>query len=429
MKRLLTLAASAIAIAAAPASAQDFALTNATIALGDGSEPIENGTVVVRGGKVVAAGADVTVPADIPSDDIAGRWVTPGIVAAVTNLGLWDVGAVSESNDTRIGDSSPFGPALDVAPAINPTSQHVAISRAGGVTRSAVVGTPSDSIFTGQGAIIDTGADAQPITQARAFQGVTIGERGARIAGGSRIATHVVLRNAITEASAYAAGRWEGEEALLTRADAEALGPVIAGRQKLFVHAERASDIRQVIALSREFPRLDIVLMGASEGWMVAPEIAASGIPVIASGLQDLPERFEQLASTQSNIGRMTRAGVKVAIDASSMRQPRQLAQHAGNLVALTRIPRASGLSWGQALAAITSVPADILGMKGKFGTLSRGAAGDLVVWDGDPLEVSSSPTKVFIDGVEQPLDNHQSRLRERYRDLDESDLPKAYDW
>ncbi|WP_379553234.1 amidohydrolase family protein [Qipengyuania sp. DGS5-3] len=433
MKRFLNTlalsAATALALSANSVAAQDVALQGVTLAIGDGSEPIENATVIIRDGKVLAVGTNLATPDAITMEVPEGSWVTPGIVAAVTNLGLWDVGAVSESNDSRINDSSPFGPALDVAPAINPGSQHVAISRAGGVTRAAVVGMPTDSIFTGQGAVIDLGADAQPITQARAFQGVMIGERGARIAGGSRIATHVTLRNAIAEASAYAAGRWEGEEALLTRVDAAALGPVIAGRQKLFVHAERASDIRQVIALKREFPRLDIVITGASEGWTLASEIAASGIPVIASSLQDLPERFEQLASTQSNIGRMTRAGVKVAIDASSMRQPRQLAQHAGNLVALTRIPRASGLTWGQALAAITSVPADILGMKGKFGTLSRGAAGDLVIWDGDPLEVSSAPTNVFIDGVEQPLGNHQSRLRERYRDLDETALPKAYDW
>lgn len=428
MKRLLTLAASALALSAAPATAQDVAITNATVALGDGSEPIENATVVVRGGKVVAAGNGVSVPQGMQALDGTGTWITPGIVAAVTNLGLWDVSAVSQSNDIGASDAR-FGAALDVAPAINPSSQHIAISRAGGVTRAAVIGSPGPSIFTGQGAVIDTGADARVVTKPRAFQGVTIGERGARIAGGSRTATHVELRNALREASDFAAGRWSGEDNILTRADAEALGPVVSGRQKLVVQADRASDIRQVLALKREFPRLDLVILGASEGWLVANEIASAKVPVIANALLDLPERFENLASTQSNIGRMHAAGVKVAIDASSMRQPRQIAQHAGNLVALTQIPRASGLGWGDALAAITSVPAEILGMGGEAGSLTRGAAGDLVVWDGDPLDVTSAPVRVFIDGVEQPLDNHQTRLRERYRDLDESDLPKAYDW
>ena len=125
----------------------------------------------------------------------------------------------------------------------------------------------------------------------------------------------------------------------------------------------------------------------------------------------------------------MVKAGVRVAINASAMENPRNLNQYAGNLVALTRIPGADGLSWGQAFAAISSVPAQISGMGGKAGVLAPGANGDLVIWDGDPLEVGSMPVKVFIDGVDQPLDNHQSRLKERYRDLDESDLPKAYDW
>ncbi|MEM8727084.1 MAG: amidohydrolase family protein, partial [Pseudomonadota bacterium] len=129
------------------------------------------------------------------------------------------------------------------------------------------------------------------------------------------------------------------------------------------------------------------------------------------------------------NIGRMVKAGVKVAINAAAMEDPRRLPQHAGNLVALTRIPGADGLSWGQAFAAISSIPADISGMGGKAGVLAPGAIGDVVIWDGDPLEVGSVPTKVYIGGVDQPLGNHQSRLKERYRDLDESDLPKAYDW
>ena len=302
------------------------------------------------------------------------------------------------------------------------------IGRARGVTRAVVTGNPGGSIFAGQGAVIDTGADPQPITKARAFQFVTLSEEGAKIAGGSRSAAREELRNALREARDFAAGRWQGSDNLLTRADAEALGPVIAGTQKLFVEAHRASDLRAVLALKREFPALDLVLVGASEGWLVAEEIAAAKVPVIAESLQDLPERFEQLAATQSNIGRMRHAGVNVAINAATIQNMHHLAQHAGNLVALNNLPGASGLSWGEALAAVTSAPARIAGFGGKLGVLAPGAAGDVVLWDGDPLEVSSAPLQVFIDGIEQPLDSHQSRLRERYRDLDESDLPKAYD-
>ncbi len=439
------------------ANAQDFAITNATVAVGDGSEPVEGATVVVRGGRVVAAGTGVAVPAGVKTVDGSGKWVTPGLVAAVTQLGLWDVGAVSESNDTSASDS-PFSAALDVAPIVNPNSQHILIHRAAGVTRAAVMTTPSASIFGGQGAIIDLGADSDAVMRPRAFQILALGEAGARIAGGSRASAHALLRNALREAGrlgedARIPGRpaeqreldtgddlpidprlagtdaERASDVLLTRFDAAALVPVVRGEQPLYVGVERASDIRSVLALKREFPRLDLVLVGASEGWLVAREIAAAGVPVIADGLDDLPQSFEELASTQSNIGRMVAAGVTVAINASAMENPRNLNQYAGNLVALGRLPGAAGLSWGQALAAITSVPARILGLGGRAGVLSPGATGDVVIWDGDPLELGSMPVKVFIDGIEQPLDNHQSRLRDRYRDLDESDLPKAYDW
>ena len=215
----------------------------------------------------------------------------------------------------------------------------------------------------------------------------------------------------------------------LSRFDAEALVPVVTGKQKLYVAVDRMADIRAVLALKAEYPKLDLVLVGATEGWLVASDIAAAGVPVIANGLIDLPETFEQLGATQSNAGRMAKAGVKVAINAATMQDPRRLQQVAGNLVALTRIPGASGMEWGKAFAAISSVPAEISGMGGKAGVLKAGALGDVVPWTGDPLEVGSVPTRVFIGGVEQDLTNHQTRLRDRYMDLDESDRPKAYDW
>jgi len=430
MKALATLLASAAIAVAAPAAAQSFVVTNATVASGDGSEPIESGYVVVENGKVSAIGSG-TPASNLPAIDANGAWVTPGIFATLTSLGLWDVGAVSESNDTRAG-GAPFSAALDVAPVINPSSQHILVHRASGITRAGTVTLPSSSIFGGQGAVIDLGADPDAVTEARAFQVVALGEYGGRIAGGSRVATHTLLRAALREASANRAATSadiRSDEVLLTRFDAAALAPVVRGEQPLYVYVERASDIRSTLALRSEFPRLDLVLVGASEGWLVAREIAAAGVPVIADGLDDLPANFEELAATQSNIGRMVKAGVKVALNAAAMENPRNLNQYAGNLVALTRMPGADGLSWGQAFAAITSVPASISGMGGKAGVLAPGAMGDLVIWDGDPLQVGSMPVKVYIDGVEQPLDNHQSRLKERYRDLDESDLPKGYDW
>ena len=438
MKRLLALAASSLALAGAPALAQDMIVTNARLVIGDGSAPIEGGTVIVEGGKVVFAGkaaAGQTYATDVVID-AGGAWVTPGIFATVTTLGLADVSAVSDSNDIRAG-GAPFSAALDASTAINPTSQHILVHRAAGITRAATTTMPAGSIFAGQGAIIDLDGDPQAVMQPRAFQMVNLGEGGAQLAGGSRAAAHTLLRAALREAQALVgkAGTPQtteivkDDEVLLSRFDAEALVPVVTGKQKLYVAVERAADIRAVLALKSEFPALDMVLVGVTEGWLVANEIAAAGVPVIANGLSDLPDSFEQLGATQSNAGRLARAGVKVAINAATMQDPRRLQQVAGNLVALTRVPGATGMDWGQAFAAISSVPAEISGMGDKAGVLKPGALGDIVFWDGDPLEVGSVPVKVYIGGVEQSLESHQSRLRERYRDLDESALPKAYDW
>lgn len=437
MKRLLPLAASALALSAVPALAQDVTITNARLVLGDGSAPIEGGTVVVQAGKVVYAGPEArTDRVDGTVIDAKGAWVTPGLFATVTTLGLADVSAVDESNDITAG-GTPFSAALDAATAINPTSQHILVHKAAGITRAATTTLPSGSIFAGQGAIIDLDGDARPVVQARAFQMINLGEGGAAEAGGSRAAAHALLRAALREAQALVGKSAipettaidKGDAVLLSRFDAEALVPVVTGRQKLYVAVDRMADIRAVLALKQEYPKLDLVLVGATEGWLVASDIAAAGVPVIANGLVDLPETFEQLGATQSNAGRLAQAGVKVAINASTMQNPRRLQQVAGNLVALAKMPGAAGMDWGRAFAAISSVPAEISGMGGKAGVLKPGALGDVVIWTGDPLEVGSVPTRVFIDGREQDLTNHQTRLRDRYIDLDESDRPKAYDW
>ncbi|WP_205664876.1 amidohydrolase family protein [Tsuneonella suprasediminis] len=423
--------AAAAAAVSAPLAAQNVAITNATLATGDGSEPVENATVVVQNGKIVAAGPGVAAPAGMAVIDGTGKWVTPGLFAAMTQLGLYDVDGVPNSNDSS-GGRSIFSAALDVTTALNPASQHVSVTRGGGITRASVFVGPSSAIFGGQGAVVDLGADPNMVMRPRAFQVVTLGESGGRIAGGTRLAAQAAFRNALQEAQTAVGKTDRPADALLNRPDALALVPVVRGEQPLYVAVERAADIRSVLALRNDFPKLDLVIVGASEGWMVASELAAAKVPVIAHALDDLPTSFEDLAATQSNVGRMVRAGVKVAVGGltgGTGDQARNSKQFAGNLVALNKLPGATGLTWGQALATISSVPAEIAGFGGKAGVLKPGAVGDVVLWDGDPLELASAPVKVFIDGVEQPTDNHQTKLRERYRDLDTSQLPKAYEW
>jgi imidazolonepropionase-like amidohydrolase len=447
--------------AAAPAAAQTIAITGGTVALGDGTEPIVNGTVVMRNGRIVDAGYQVGVPADATIVDARGKWVTPGLVAGFSRLGLSEVDLSGGVTDDS-ADDGPFSAAIDVTPGVNPYSSTMSVNRADGVTRAIVAPNASNNIFAGQGAVIDLGADMEPITRARSFQFVELGETGANNAGGSRPSAYVLFRNALREASELGRGTTgvssggasdpldpiterpivrnpnesreyranRSEDVLLTRFDAAALVPVLRGQQPLLVHVERARDILNVIELKRDYPRLRIVIVGATEGWLVADRLAASRIPVIASAVNDLPANFEQIAATQSNVGRMRSAGVVVAIGMIDDNDTRYLfnqRQYAGNLVGLARVPGATGVSWGEALAMMTSRPAEVIGMGNEIGSLGRGRRADVVVWSGDPLEVSSNAEMVWIDGVQQPLDNRQTKLRDRYRTLDRDVLPEAY--
>ena len=460
MRRALLLAAALLA-GASPAAAQTIAITNGTVVLGDGSEPLVGGTVVVRNGRIVAAGDNVRAPADAEVIDAGGKWVTPGIVAGFSRLGLAEVDLGADGSDDTETGNSPFSAAIDVAPAINPKASTIAVSRADGVTRAVVAPVAGKSIFAGQGAVIDTGDDMDAVLRSRAFQFVELGEGGAGKAGGSRSAAFVLFRNALREAEQlsrrvgplavggsqaesrpgpvvrnpnesrlYSSDAGRAEDVLLTRFDAAALVPVLRGQQLLLVHVERARDILNVLDLRREFPKLRIALVGATEGWTIADRIAESGIWVIASALNDLPASFEMLAATQSNIGRMRAAGVKVAIgmiDDNDTRNQRNQRQYAGNLVALGKVPGAAGLSWGEAFAMISSRPAEAVGLGREIGSLAAGRRGDVVIWSGDPLELSSAPEAVWIDGVRQSLENHQTKLRDRYRSLERRTLPEAY--
>lgn len=418
-----------LALAAAPVAAQTVAITGGKVVIGDGSPPIEGGTVIITNGRVVAAGRGVAVPANAERIDASGKWVTPGVVAGFTRLGLAAVDAVGDANDTA-ANSSPFNAALDISPAVNPDVAAIAVTRAAGVTRAIVSPDAGNAIFGGMGAAIDMGADPAPVQAPRLFQFVEFGESGARRAGGSRPALFAWFKTALGEARDAAAGVYR-DNSLLRRVDAQALIPVVNGQMRLAVHVESAPDIRAVIGLKREFPALKLVLIGATEGWRVGGEIARAGVPVIASALNDLPSSFEQIASTQSNIGRMHAAGVQVSvgmIDDDDTRQAQYSTQYAGNLVALTKLPGSAGLTWDQAFAAISSGPAEAMGLGGEIGSLRSGRRGDVVIWSGDPLELSTAAEAVYIDGVKQPLVTRQTRLRDRYLRPQEGDLPKAYD-
>ncbi|WP_265562339.1 amidohydrolase family protein [Sphingomicrobium arenosum] len=432
MNRRILSAIAASLLTSTAATAQPVVISGGTVALGDGSAPIENGVVIVENGRIVAAGAagSVRVPQGATMLHATGKWVSPGLVAPFSRIGLSEIDLSASGSDDSGNGGSPHSAAIDVTWSVNPAAGPIGVARADGVTRALVAPSPGDRIFAGQGAVIDTATDYDPITRGKAFQLVYLGEAGAGIAGGSRSGSVAELREGLRRANGEGAYRDLPDESLLTSADIEALGPVVAGEVPMMVVANRAVDIVNLIRLKREFRNLDLILLGASEGHLVADQIAAAGIPVIVEPTQNRPGSFESLASTQSNAGRMVAAGVEVSaaqINDFVTRGAQNGRQMAGNLVAIGRVPGHTGLSWGQAFATITSTPASMIGMDGEIGVLAPGARADVVLWSGDPLELTSHAERVWIDGVEQSLENRQTALARRYRSLVREQLPKAY--
>ena len=430
----LGLATALMASVAASALAQTIAITNAQVYTVAKPGAIAGGTVLIRDGRIAAVGTDVAVPADAKVIDAGGKPVTPGIFAPFARVGIVEVDAVDETNDVG-ARGSVVQAAITVADGFNPTATNIPVARIEGVTRAVIAPEATKDVFGGFGAIVSLGNGFNLIMRREAFQFAVLGEEGADLAGGSRGAAYRVLSNALQEAEVYAENRARyrtnggDREGLTNHVDADALGPVVRGAVPLMVKANSAADLLQLIRLKQDFPKLRLIALGAAEGWRVADQLAAAKIPVILYALDNLPTQFETLAATFSNAGRLQRAGIVVTLGMldRAAHQPRLLLQHAGNLVGIGRTPGGVGLSWDEALASITLNPARVFGMDKELGSLEVGKRADVVVWDGDPLELMSAPTDVFIDGQTIPLVSRQTELRDRYLNLDESTLPVGY--
>lgn len=419
MIRTLLASCTALSAFGLSAIAQDIAIENAR--LWTGERLIENATVVIEDGEITAAGPNASAPSGMTSIDAEGAWVTPGIFSAFSRVGIVEVGAEDTTNDTAAA-MSPFSAALDMSDAFNPSATSIAATRLEGVTRIAVAPAFGSTLFAGQGFVADTSGGPDSITNEKAFTFINLGEGGAGLSGGSRASAWTMLRAALVDARTYPARYITGNEGdVLNRVDAQALSAAARGSQLMLIAASRASDIRQIIELKQESPNLNIAIIGAQEGWMVADDLAEAEIPVIIDPFANLPSTFQALGATQHNAERLIDAGVTTAFAYMSddSHQTRLILQSAGNAVA-------NGVEHEAALRAITSAPAEIFGVAG-YGTIRTGGASDLVIWDGDPLEVMSAPTHVFIDGVEQSLESRQTKLRDRYLSLDESEKPLAF--
>ncbi|HEY4561360.1 MAG TPA: amidohydrolase family protein [Thermoanaerobaculia bacterium] len=407
---------------AAALPAQTVVITNAEIHTMGPQGTIKNGSLVIENGKIRAVGPSVAVPASARRIDARGKIVTPGLLDSYSQIGLVEVSAVQGSNDTADQDDR-ITAAFNAVDAINPRSTLIPVNRVEGLTR--VVATPSNgkSLIAGTSALIDLGGPGDYLIRSPAAMHAVLGEPGAQLAGGSRQSAILHLREAFEDARDYAANRKAFDQGdrrpySLSRLDLEALIPVVKGQLPLVIAVERASDIEAALRLAKDF-HLKLILSGAIEGWMVAGKIAEAKVPVLVNPLANLPGGFESLGATLENAARLHKAGVTVAFMTGDAHNSRNIRQSAGNAVA-------AGMPWDAALAAMTSVPAKIWGIADRYGTLEPGKDADVVIWDGDPLEVTSFPTAVFIRGREVPMNSRQLELRDRYKDL-QGPMPPVY--
>ncbi|MEM9740531.1 MAG: amidohydrolase family protein [Pseudomonadota bacterium] len=404
------------------ASAQTIAIINAKTWTGTAQGTVENSAVIIVDGEIaeVRTGEEA-LPAGADIVDAQGGWVTPGIISPFSRTGLVEVNAEDSTNDTNAGGSD-YSIALKAADGFNPLATTVPVTRLEGVTRVVVAPRSGGDMFAGRGFVADTSGRLGSLIDDNAFVFIRMGEAGANSAGGSRPAAWARFRAALSDARTFPArflAHNEGDA--LTRVDAQAFGPAARGQQLILIEAHRASDLKQIIDFSRNAPELNIAIVGGDEAWMVADDLADARIPVIVDPFQNLPASFEQLGATAENAQRLIEAGVITSFAhlGDDTHQARLILQSAGNAVA-------NGVAHDDAIAAITVVPALIFGME-SVGTIEPGATADVVVWDGDPLEVMSAPTHVFIAGESQSLESRQTRLRDRYLGLNTADGPFAF--
>ncbi|MFY8164652.1 MAG: amidohydrolase family protein [Brevundimonas sp.] len=447
LKSLILSAVCAVALTS-PASAQSLtAITGGRVLTG--TSVIENGTVVIQNGRVVSVGTGAA-PAGARIIDARGKVVSPGFVAVDSGLGGSEISSVNGSDDLSNGANT-ISASFDVSYGLDPWSFTLPVARLGGITRAIVVpthagggggsgghahddsdfagvghgGLQSPGLFAGQAAIIHLAAGTDILVKPRVAMIAPFGEAGAGIAGGARGAQFTQFKETLAEVRLFARNRAAYDRAglrdlSLSRADLEALIPVANGTLPLIVTVRRAADIQQVLRLARE-EGVKIILDGAEEAWLVADQIAAANVPVLLNPISNLPGSLETRAARMQNAAVLDAAGVVIAIKGNDgSHRVRETRYNAGNAVS-------HGLPYDAAIEAITVNPAKIFGMAGQFGELRAGAAADVVIWSGDPLEPLSNAETIFIGGAEQAPTSRQFLLRDRYASGGEGAMPPAY--
>ncbi len=391
------------------------AITNARI-LPVSGPAIERGTIVIRGERIAAVGANVAVPDGARVIDASGKIVTPGLLDSGNQIGIVEISASAEGTADESTKDTRTSAAFNVVDSFNGNSTLIPVTRVDGITRVLVIPAGTGDVFVGQGAVMDLSGAQVPasVTRAPAAMVALLGEAGAAVAGGSRATAMLRLRETLQDAQDYAANRAAFNSAqrrdyVRNRLDLDALQPVLKGQVPLAILANRASDLLAAVRLAREF-KLRLVLLGAAEGWMVADQLAKADVAVVVKPLTDIPT-FDALGATLENPARLAKAGVTVALASFDTHNSRNLRQEAGNAIAY-------GMDRDAALRAVTLTPARLWDVADRVGSLEPGKEADVVVWSGDPFELSTTATHVFIKGREVPSDTRQKRLLERYRTI-----------
>lgn len=405
-------------LAASPASwAQDLLVRNATVHTASARGSLEHADVLVQGGVIRAVGAGLAAPAGVAVVDANGRPLTPALFGGITDIGIEEVSGEATTVDSTLKlDDQPLRPEFDVTLAYNPASVLIPVARLDGIGFTALGANSGGGFVAGQGGVMRLDGSADPIGPLALY--LRLGSAAAELTGNSRAAQWMLLEQMVSEARGRVAV--DSPHALLTPAGRATLARYLAGQGRLVVEVDRAADIRQLVRwATRE--KVKVAIAGGAEAWRVAPLLAQAGVPVFVDALGNLPASFDQLGATLENAARLHAAGVQVSFTQRDdpSHNARKMRQLAGNAVA-------NGLPWQDGLAGLTRVPAQALGVGDRLGSIEPGKLADLVLWEGDPLDVGHYAEQVWLGGRAVPMRSRQTELRDRYAAPAGSE-PRAY--